>query len=204
MNSLNFKDLLKNVYSDVGLAEAKTRRALLSEQMYDNEKKGLDCMNCTGRCCTYEANSMQMTSIEALEAMAALEEKDLLNQETRRRLEDCISEFRLDKYIQIGAGEFFRKSYTCPFYFYPSFGCGLGVDHKPYGCIAFNPCEPGQSEGGNCQSDLDIQEKRNLQFEESEDLADKYLFEKFDISPLKEPIPIKLLEIWRKVYSEKL
>ena len=204
MNSLSFKDLLKDVYRDVGLPEARMRRALLSEQMYDNEKKGLDCMSCTGRCCTYEANSMQMTSIEALEAMAALEEKDLLNQETRRRLEDCISEFRLDKYIQIGAGEYYRKSYTCPFFFYPSFGCGLGVDHKPYGCIAFNPCESGQKDGGNCQSDLEIQEERNLQFESIEDLAAKYLFDKYDISTLKEAIPIKLLEIWRKVYSDKL
>lgn len=202
MNSLNFSYLLNKVYEDLDLPSAKKRRSLLSDQMYENEKNGLDCMSCSGRCCTYEANSMQMTSIEALEAMALMEEKNLLNEQTKKRLEDCISEFRLDKYIQIGPGEFFRKTYTCPFYFYPSFGCGLGVDHKPYGCIAFNPCESGQAEGGNCQSDLSIQEKRNLHYEEIEDLADKYLFENYKISTLKEPIPIKLLEVWRKVNSK--
>ncbi|MFG1505004.1 hypothetical protein [Halobacteriovorax sp. ZH5_bin.2] len=201
---MSYKDALEQVYSNTGLAHAKKRRELLVEQMFANEASGLDCLSCTGRCCTYEANSMQMTSIEALEAMAVLEEKNLLNDETKKRLEDCISEFRLDKYIQIGPGEYFRKSYTCPFYFYPSFGCGLGVDHKPYGCIAFNPCEANQEDGGNCQSDLDIQEKRNLQFEKTEDLADKYLYDQYKVSLLKEPIPIKLLEIWKKVYSEKL
>ncbi|POB12784.1 hypothetical protein [Halobacteriovorax sp. DA5] len=201
---MSFKSALEQVYSNTSLKPAKKRRELLVEQMFANEASGLDCLKCTGRCCTYEANSMQMTSIEALEAMAVLEEKNLLNDETKKRLEDCISEFRLDKYIQIGPGEFFRKSYTCPFYFYPSFGCGLGVDHKPYGCIAFNPCEANQEDGGNCQSDLDIQEKRNLQFEKTEDLADKYLYDQYKVSLLKEPIPIKLLEIWKKVYSEKL
>ncbi|EPZ51843.1 hypothetical protein M902_1795 [Bacteriovorax sp. BAL6_X] len=196
---MSYKDTLEQVYSNTGLAPAKKRRELLVDQMFANEASGLDCLNCTGRCCTFEANSMQMTSVEALEAMAVLEEKNLLNDETKKRLEDCISEFRLDKYIQIGPGEYFRKSYTCPFYFYPSFGCGLGVDHKPYGCIAFNPCEASQEDGGNCQSDLDIQEKRNLQFEKTEDLADKYLFEQYKISQLKEPIPIKLLEVWKKI-----
>ncbi|WP_412469996.1 MULTISPECIES: hypothetical protein [unclassified Halobacteriovorax] len=198
---MSFKSALEQVYSNTSLKQAKKRRELLVEQMFTNEASGLDCLKCTGRCCTYEANSMQMTSIEALEAMAVLEEKNLINDETKKRLEDCISEFRLDKYIQIGPGEFFRKSYTCPFYFYPSFGCGLGVDHKPYGCIAFNPCEANQEDGGNCQSDLSIQEERNDLYESAEDRANKYLYEQYKISQLKEPIPIKLLELWDKFKS---
>lgn len=196
---MSFKNVLQDIQKEVALPSGHERRKILSEAMFENESKGLDCLSCTGRCCTYEANSMQMTSIEALEALTLLEEKGLLNEQTRHRLNDCISEFRLDKYIQIGPGEFYRKSYTCPFYFYPSFGCGLGVDHKPYGCIAFNPCIPSQENGGDCQSNLSIQEKRNTQFEKVELFADNYLNEKFKISNLKEPIPIKLLEVWNKI-----
>ncbi|EQC51566.1 hypothetical protein [Bacteriovorax sp. DB6_IX] len=197
-----FQKLLEEQYKRFDLASGKERRELLATQMYDNEAKGLDCMSCTGRCCTYEANSMQMTSVEALEAMALLEKKGLLTEEVKSRLEDCVKEFRLDQYIQIASGEFFRKSYTCPFYFYPSFGCGLGVDSKPYGCIAFNPCESGQKDGGNCQSDLDIQEKRNEIYEESEELVNKNLFKEEGISLMKEPIPVKLLEFWNKYIKE--
>jgi len=197
-----FQKLLEEQYKRFDLASGKERRELLANQMYDNEARGLDCMSCTGRCCTYEANSMQMTSIEALEAMSLLEKKGLLTEEVKSRLEDCVKEFRLDQYIQIASGEFFRKSYTCPFYFYPSFGCGLGVDSKPYGCIAFNPCESGQKDGGNCQSDLDIQEKRNEIYEESEELVNKNLFKEEGISLMKEPIPVKLLEFWNKYIKE--
>jgi hypothetical protein len=197
-----FKDLLNEVYQTQNISDGAKRRELLSAQMYANEKAGKDCMSCTGRCCTFEANSMQMTSLEALEAMALLEERGLLNEEVKKRLQDCIDEFRLDQYIQIASGEFFRKSYTCPFFFYPSFGCGLGVDSKPYGCIAFNPCEGGQKDGGNCKSDLDIQEKRNEIFEESEDRGNQMLFKEKGISILKEPIPVKLLEFWNKFAKE--
>ncbi len=198
---MNFKNLLTDLYREASVADAKERRSILSESMKNNEQQGLDCMSCTGRCCTFEANSMQMTSIEALEAMSLLEERGLLNDSTKKRLEDCIKEFRLDQYIQIGPSEFFRKTYTCPFYFYPSFGCGLGIDHKPYGCIAFNPCKPDQKDGGDCQSDLIIQEKRNEMYEESEEMANQLLFQKYKISTLKEPIPIKLLELWKKFNS---
>jgi len=197
-----FKELLSDIYSKADIPSGAQRRELLSAQMFANEEAGKDCASCTGRCCTFEANSMQMTSIEALEAMALLEEKGLLNSETKKRLHDCIDEFRLDQYIQIASGEFFRKSYTCPFFFYPSFGCGLGVDSKPYGCIAFNPCESAQENGGNCQSDLEIQEKRNEIYEEAEDRANNLLFKEEGISILKEPIPVKLLEFWNKFVKE--
>lgn len=197
-----FKELLGEIYDSHNISKASKRRELLAEQMLSNEKAGKDCMSCTGRCCTFEANSMQMTSLEALEAMTVLEEKGLLNDEVKSRLQKCIDEFRLDKYIQIGPGEYFRKSYTCPFFFFPEFGCGLGIDNKPYGCIAFNPCESGIKDGGNCQSDLDIQEKRNDLFEEEEDRANEALFKEKGISILKEPIPIKLLEFWNKFVKE--
>jgi len=197
-----FKELLKEVYKTHDISTAGERRKLLAEQMYASEEAGKDCMSCTGRCCTFEANSMQMTSLEALEAMTVLEDKGLLTSEVKERLQKCIDEYRLDKYIQIGPGEYFRKSYTCPFFFFPAFGCGLGVDNKPYGCIAFNPCVGGQENGGDCQSDLEIQEKRNDLFEEEEDRANDALFKEKGISILKEPIPIKLLEFWNKFAKE--
>ena len=200
---MKIKETLESVYHEFNVATASKRRELLVEQMKANESSGNDCMSCTGKCCTFVSNSMQMTSLEALEALYIMEEKNLLTSEVKKRLEDSVKNNRLDNLIQISNDEYFRRTYTCPFYFFPDFGCGLGIDHKPYGCIAFNPCSPAQKEGGNCASDLEIQQKRNDLYKEDEEIANEFLLNEKGIDLLKKPIPLKLLELWNILLSSK-
>ncbi len=192
-----YKTLLNDIQKKLSLLTASERREILIKQMRKNEEDGFDCLNCSGRCCTFQANSMRMTNLEALEAVVFLEENNLINEETMTRLESCISDYRLDSSIQIGRGEFFRKTYTCPFFNYPSWGCGLGAQNKPYGCIAFNPRRKKQLDGGDCNADLSIQEKRNDIFETIEQSASDLISNELGVSIDKEAIPVKILEILR-------
>lgn len=192
---MKYKKILNKIQSETGLESPQERREILITAMRENERKGNDCLKCSGRCCTYEANSMNMTNLEALEALTFLEDEGLINDELIERLENSVKEFRLDSMLQIGKGEFYRKSYTCPFFNFPTWGCGLGAKNKPYGCIAFNPHESGQENGGNCNSNLEIQMKRLFFHEDKEREASSLIAEQFKIADDKSSIPMKLLEL---------
>ena len=93
----------------------------------------------------------------------------------RQRLRACVERYQLDEIPGDGRRDLLRRSYTCPFLRTAPLGCGVDPDHKPYGCLAFNPRRPDQAEGGDCASDVDLLVKLGTGDEE------------------KAPIPVMLL-----------
>ena len=191
---MKFKKIQSKLLENHPMPSSRERREDLIRAMKENEANGFDCMKCTGKCCTFQANSMNMTNLEALDALVYLEENNLINDDLIEQLESCVDEYRLNNSIQIGRNDFFRKAYTCPFFNYKGWGCRLGIENKPYGCLAFNPRTKEQEDGGNCNSDIKIQQQRLDKFEEVEEAASQYLSKQFGVFELKSSIPVKLLE----------
>lgn len=159
------------------------------------EAAGISCSGCAGTCCTYEANSMMVTPLEALELFTYLRENALLTAELRTKLEETVRTYRLDHAPGNGKRSYLRKTYTCTFFGFKELGCPLPRDVKPYGCLAFNTHHSEEKAGAHCYSDKELLEK--LVFEkENEELK-----EKFKIFWDKSPLPTALLDLWGKVVS---
>ena len=47
--------------------QTDSRRKILINAMTDFESQGVSCVGCSGTCCTYEANSMMVSPLEAVE-----------------------------------------------------------------------------------------------------------------------------------------
>ena len=80
--------------------------------MNELEASGINCQNCTGRCCTYHTNSMQMTALETEDLYQFLINNNKWDKSLENKLLDTINEFRLDKEISMGKKLTFRRSYT--------------------------------------------------------------------------------------------
>lgn len=132
------------------------RRSNLVTYMSDLEKKDTNCSGCRGKCCTFVANSMMVTPIEAYDLYHYLVENDLWGSELEENLDNCIKSFRLNDGLSLGRGREFRRTYTCPFYLNRFPGCPLPRNVKPYGCLAFNPGEGTPKEGEGCHSELSL------------------------------------------------
>ncbi len=167
------------------------RRNLLLKAMTGLEDNNISCKDCTGKCCTFHANSMRMTALETEDLYQYLVTNDQWNQDLVKRLEACIVEYRLDKDIPTKGGTSFRRTYTCPFFKHESLGCPLPPEVKPYGCLAFNALGSGVEDGENCSSDLELLESRESIEETNENLL---LKEKHGFYWDKLPIPMALLE----------
>lgn len=167
------------------------RRKLLLERMDQLSSTQITCADCTGKCCTFQANSMQMTALETEDLYSYLIENNQWNDELVERLQNCIKEYRLDNEISTGGTTSFRRTYTCPFFKHKSLGCPLPPEVKPYGCLAFNALSSGVKDGENCKSDLDLLKDRESQEEEAEN---QKLKEEKAYSWDKLPIPMALLE----------
>ena len=173
------------------IPDAPARRQPLIDQMHQGAEKGHHCGACSGVCCTFLANSMQITPVEALDLKNWLQAQGRWNDDLIASLKDCIRKFRLDQDVGDGRRSL-RRTYTCPFYRNGPQGCSISRHHKPYGCLAFNPRSPGITEGGNCASDQGLLETllspaetaRNLQLK----TRHQFLFD-------KAPIPIALLAL---------
>jgi hypothetical protein len=122
-------------------ATAAARRRVLVEAGEEQS-----CVGCVGTCCTFVANSMQITALEALDAWTVLRETMTAAEleATKKRLEQSARDQGLDRG---GAGDgqrtFSRKRYTCPLFQGRELGCPLPSEAKPYGCLAFNPVAAG-------------------------------------------------------------
>jgi hypothetical protein len=167
------------------------RRKLLLEAMTGLENKNITCRDCTGKCCTFNANSMRMTALETEDLYNYLISNSLWTDALKEKLKACIVEYRLDVEIPTKGGTSFRRTYTCPFFKQESFGCPLPPEVKPYGCLAFNAIGSGVKDGENCASDLDLLKDRESSQEESENSE---LKEKHGYYWDKLPIPMALLE----------
>ncbi len=171
-----------------------SRRNSLINAMTKLEGSKIHCFNCSGTCCTYVANSMQITPLEALEILESLN----LNQETKNllisKLSQTVTDYRLDQELLTGKKgiQSLRRTYTCPFFTPGSKGCGLSRSVKPYGCLAFNP-RIEDDNGGQCKSDVVLLEKRENDFNSFEDEANKVLSEAYQINWKKMDLPRALL-----------
>jgi hypothetical protein len=146
------------------------RRTPLINRMKELESQGSSCAGCAGNCCTYEANSMMATPLEAREILNHIEKTE----ELKKKIQDTVTRFRLDQSSGNGRRSFIRRTYTCPFFNHQELGCPLPREIKPLGCLAFNSHHPTEKAGQHCYS-----EKEFLSYEEE-----------------KTYLPIALLDLW--------
>lgn len=164
----------------------------LIEEMNRVEAEGISCKGCSGTCCTYEANSMMVTPLEALELMNYLVNSSMKDDTLRSKFEETVRTYRLDHAPGNGKRSYLRKTYTCTFFGFKELGCPLPREVKPYGCLAFNTHHKDEKANHHCYSDKELLEK--LVFEEKNaDLKAKY-----NIYWDKSPLPSALLDLWEK------
>src|SRR5690606_30185258 len=95
MNSaFNLLDTLYNTYE---IPPQSERRKLLIDEMQQIEQKGHGCSSCSGLCCTYENNSMQVDPLQALELLVFV--LNNFDEEIWLAIEQNIQDYRLDKYF---------------------------------------------------------------------------------------------------------
>lgn len=169
------------------------RRQVLSDQMKELSQSSKNCAACTGLCCTSLKNSMQTTQQETNDLYLYLKEASRITPELIIKLQECVSEYRLDKFFGDGKRSL-RKTYTCPFYSPGPKGCSIPIDYKPYGCLAFNPTKENVSDGEGCQSDQDLLIRREELSGLDQRISEKIWWEKL-------PMPVALLE-FIKLYGE--
>lgn len=175
------------------------RRKIIIDEMDKLFSLGKDCLNCEGHCCTFTYNSMQVTPIEAVDTYVYLRENNLITDQLIKKLEECITSYRLDIEFNMGGRREFRKNYTCPFFNNGPKGCGISRKYKPYGCLGFNALRKGVSEPGSCTSNVELLEKRSLL--SLEDKINQELKEGLNLYWDKKSFPVAVLQLI-KLYTE--
>lgn len=175
------------------------RRSHLIKAMLQHESTGISCKGCAGTCCTYEANSMMITPLEALELYQYLKDHDLLTSELKDKLQQTIKTYRLDHTVSTGRGTFLRRTYTCPFFGHGELGCPLPRGVKPYGCLGFNTHHAEIKSPEYCYSDIKLLQEREALYQEQEDHQNKVIKEKFGLTWEKSTLPQALLEFWERL-----
>lgn len=176
---------------------AKERRNLLLEKMNELESKGMGCLGCQGNCCTFEANSMMVTPLEALDLYSYLKSQNQLTEELKERLEENIKQYRLEPKFTGGRRSYLRKTYTCPFFGHQELGCPLPRDVKPYGCLAFDSHHVELKASEHCYSEKEILEERERAFPD-EPAHNEEVRKKFGLIWEKAPIANAILDFWSK------
>lgn len=173
------------------------RRQLLNDRTSELESSDKSCAGCSGTCCTYEANSMMVTPIEAVELVEYLKENHLFDEELKKRLKETVAKFRLDQPLSNGKRSFLRRTYTCSFFNHSELGCPLPREVKPFGCLAFNSHHEKLKAGEYCYSEQEILEKRDANFAE-EKLLNQELKTQYSLYWDKTPLPLALLDFFPK------
>ena len=169
------------------------RRARLRRHMRDLAATGRHCGACSGVCCTFVANSMRISPVEALDLKHWLQAQGRWTPELIGHLRETVRRYRLDQ--ESGDGRrALRKTYTCPFYRPGPLGCSIHPDHKPYGCLAFNARSPGITEGGDCASAQSELHAREADFP-AETAANAGLRQRARLPQEARPIPLALLDL---------
>lgn len=187
----NYTDLFVKTYSP----DARLRRLSLIDAMSELEEQGTDCSKCSGFCCTYYHNSMQVTPLEAIDIINELITNERLTKELIEKLKTNVKKYRLDNEITDGRGRVMRRYYTCPFFNDTQLGCSLGRASKPYGCLAFNATEKNVSTEGKCKSQLELLEKREIEFSDKESALNEHLKSSLKLYWNKKAMPQALLEV---------
>ena len=195
---------ISNELKEAIFFSTEDRRGPLLEQMRNLEEVGIDCSNCTGRCCTFEANSVQTTPMETADIYFGLLEKGKINEDLVNRLETVIRSYRLDREVPGNAKRnYIRRTYTCPFFKHESLGCDLSLKIKPYGCLGFNALEKGIKDGENCSSDQELLLERENKSSQVESSVNLKLKEALNLEWDKRPMPVALLEFINKLIDRK-
>lgn len=187
------------------LGRNSERRAPLLNSMSTLGAKSISCHGCSGLCCTFQKNSMQMTSLEALDLYLFLQKSNRWSDELERSLNECISEFRLNVRPSTGGTQLMRKTYTCPFFAHKELGCTIDPKSKPYGCLGFNPTKPSEVEGKSCESNAQILEERETLFPQSEGEISQKITQILGLPWEKETIPQGLLDVhsaWQRLCTK--
>jgi hypothetical protein len=196
--------LKTKLYDDLKVALPLARRKLLVDEMAKLEGASIHCFNCPGTCCTYSANSMQITPLEAFEILFSLELTPESTLQLKEKLLTTIKDYRLAHDISTGKKNQLniRRTYTCPFFSPGPKGCTLGRAHKPYGCLGFNP-KISDDNGSSCHSNIEILEKRDDIHISLESKTNEYLQKTYSLYWEKLDMPRALLEILSlKEFSE--
>jgi hypothetical protein len=158
------------------------------------EDRGMGCAGCPGTCCTFEANSMLVTPLEAVELFAHLRTAGGLRPELREKLRETVARYRLEpKYP--GGRSYLRKTYTCPFFNHGELGCPVPRAVKPYGCLAFDSHHVELKAGEHCYSEVELL-KRREELHPEEAAENDRLRRTLNLHWEKAPIPNALLDLW--------
>lgn len=171
------------------------RRELLIERMEQLEAQGMGCLGCSGTCCTFEANSMMLTPLEAVELMGYLKQANLLTSDLKQKLFDSAKKYRLEHPPGNGRRSYLRKTYTCPFFNHQELGCPLPREVKPYGCLAFDSHHVELKASEHCFSEKELLRRREL-LHSDEALMNQKLMNEYHLLWDKTPIPLALLDLW--------
>jgi hypothetical protein len=194
--------ILKNsLYEQMDLPSGSDRRQLLIDEMAALTNKKVHCFSCTGTCCTFSANSMQITPIEAFEILISLQITEENLPDLKEKLLGNIKNYRLDHEIFLGKkiNSLLRKTYTCPFFVIGSKGCTIKKDLKPYGCLGFNP-RVEQDNGSQCHSNTELLETRENNEIKNEDNANAYLRKELQLDWIKLEIPKAVMALIDKIF----
>lgn len=176
-------------------AQAKNKRKNAIAFMHQLDSQKINCRKCVGTCCTFEANSMQITPLETIELIQFLIESKVDPIIIFEKMEMCIKEYRSEATY---SRPILRKNYTCPFFDIVTKKCQVSRHAKPLGCLAFNPIESNIQNGGTCTSKVDILHKTDLEFSQYDEKMNNIIKQIFKIYWTKAPIPIAIKEIWSK------
>lgn len=174
------------------------RRKILIDKMDQDEPLGFNCQGCKGTCCTFEANSMLITPLEALDLIEYLKDTGLTTPELKKKLELNVEKYKLEPKYTSGRRSYLRKTYTCPFFGNHELGCPLPREIKPYGCLAFDSHHVSLKASEHCYSEKELLEKREKKFSDEEKLNEE-IRKKFQLLWEKSPISNALLELWEKI-----
>ena len=195
-----FSELQELLYQDLKTQLPVERRLLLISEMKGLKDKKIHCFNCPGTCCTFSANSMQITPLEAFEILISLQLTSEAIPELKTKLLKNVQDYRLDHEIFLGKknNSHLRKTYTCPFFAAGTLGCTIKKELKPYGCLGFNP-RIEDDNGDQCHSNKDLLLERERKAQMSEEMANALLKEKLNLNWTKLEIPKAVLQLLDKL-----
>lgn len=197
---------LKNkLYQEFNIPSSLTRRQILVDEMASLEGLNIHCFNCPGTCCTFSANSMQITPLEAFEILFSLNLTASTALSLKERMQESITHYRLDHDISTGKKfqKSMRRTYTCPFFSPGPKGCTLSRASKPYGCLGFNP-KISDDNGSSCHSGIEVLEKRENDHASAEREANLYLKENYSLYWDKIDLPRALFAILSHPSAQEL
>lgn len=171
--------------------------------MEELESKGLDCSDCRGNCCSYEANSMMVTPIEARDLVLYLRKRGELTDELKLKCQDVVRQYRLNHPTGDGRRSFIRRTYTCPFFGHKELGCPLPREVKPYGCLAFNAHHTEKKADEHCYSEKELLMQRESANPQEEKINQE-LRTQLCLIWEKTPLPLALLELWDKDLGDEV